>query len=253
MGLLDRKVCVVTGGSGSVGLASARRFITEGARVMLVDLHEDDLRKAAGSLNTANVAIHAADVSDATQTRAYLDATVSHFGKIDVLFSNAGNPGQSAPLTDYPEDVFDRTLAVHMRGAFLACKYALPRMHDGGSIIITSSIAGVRGGNGGNVSYVAAKHGQIGIMRAAARVAAPRRIRVNCINPGPIDNDFQTNIELAISRMTGVNATEQFNQQIPLKRHARPDEIAAAVLYLASDMSSFVTGTVHMADGGLSS
>lgn len=253
MGLLDNKTCIVTGGAGSVGLASARKFVAEGAKVMLVDLREADLKKAAASIGGPNVAFIAADVSDAAQVRAYIDATVKRFGKIDVLFSNAGNPGQSASLIEYPEDVFDRTLAVHARGAFLACKYGIPQMNDGGSIIITSSLAGVRGGAGGNISYITAKHAQIGVMRAAARWAAHRRIRVNTLNPGPIDNEFQTSIEVAISKLTGMNATEEFNKQIPLKRHGRPDEIAGTALYLASDLSSFVTGTVHMVDGGMTS
>jgi NAD(P)-dependent dehydrogenase (short-subunit alcohol dehydrogenase family) len=253
MALLDGKVCVVTGGAGSVGLASAKAFVREGGKVMIVDLKDADAARAAKEINSPNVAACGADVSSAADTKAYLAATVAKWGKIDVLFSNAGNPGQPAPLTDYPEDVFDRTLAIHVKGAFLACKYGLPQMNDGGSIIITSSLAGTRGGNGGNISYITAKHAQIGVMRAAARAAAPRNIRVNSLNPGPIDNEFQTNIENAITKMTGVNATELFNSQIPLKRHGRPDEIANTVLFLASNLSSFVTGAVIMVDGGMTS
>lgn len=253
MGLLDNKVCVITGGGGSVGLASAKAFLREGGKVMIVDLRDTDVKRATDSLNSPDAAGFAADVSDATQTRAYIAAAVAKFGKIDVLFSNAGNPGQAAPLTDYPEDVFDRTLAIHVKGAFLACKYGLPQMNDGGSIIITSSLAGTRGGNGGNISYITAKHAQIGVMRSAARAAAARNIRVNSLNPGPIDNEFQTNIENDISKMTGINATEVFNSQIPLKRHGRPDEIANTALFLASGLSSYVTGAVIMADGGMTS
>ena len=253
MGLLDNKVCVVTGGSGSVGLASARAFLREGGKVMVVDLREADVKRAVDGLKSPNAAGHVADVADAAQTKAYIDATVAKWGKIDVLFSNAGNPGKAHPLTDYPEDVFDRTLAIHAKGAFLAIKYALPQMNDGGSIIITSSLAGTRGGNGGNISYITAKHAQIGLMRCLAKELAPRRIRVNTLHPGPIDNEFQTNSENDISKMTGVNATELFNSQIPLKRHGRPDEIANVALFLASDMSSFVTGVVMMADGGMTS
>jgi NAD(P)-dependent dehydrogenase (short-subunit alcohol dehydrogenase family) len=253
MGLLDNKVCVITGGSGSVGLASAKAFLREGGKVLIVDLKEADLARAAGQLDSPNVATCQADVADAKQVKNYIDTAVGRWGKIDVLFSNAGNPGQAAPLTDYPEDVFDRTLAVHAKGAFLACKYGIPQMNDGGSIIITSSLAGTRGGNGGNISYITAKHAQIGVMRAAARAAASRKIRVNSLNPGPIDNEFQTTIENAISKMTGTNATELFNSQIPLKRHGHPSEIADVALFLASDMSSFVTGVVLMADGGMTS
>jgi NAD(P)-dependent dehydrogenase (short-subunit alcohol dehydrogenase family) len=253
MGLLDSKVCVITGGAGSVGLASAKAFAREGAKVMIVDLNPDEAARAAKEVSAPNIASCGADVSKAADVKAYIAATVEKWGKIDVLFSNAGNPGQAAPLTEYPEDVFDRTLAIHARGAFLACKYALPHMNDGGSIIITSSLAGTRGGNGGNISYITAKHAQIGVMRSAARAAAARNIRVNSLNPGPIDNEFQTNIENDITRMTGVNATELFNAQIPLKRHARPEEIANTALFLASPMSTFITGAVIMADGGMTS
>ena len=253
MGLLDNKVCIVTGGGGSVGLASAKAFVREGGKVMIVDLREADVKRARDAIDGPHVAGFAADVSDAAQTQAYIAATVAKFGRIDVLFSNAGNPGKAAPLTEYPEDVFDRTLAIHAKGAFLACKYGLPHMNDGGSIIITSSLAGTRGGNGGNISYITAKHAQIGVMRSAARAAASRNIRVNSLNPGPIDNEFQTNIENDISKMTGINATEVFNAQIPLRRHGKPDEIANTALFLASSLSSFVTGAVIMADGGMTS
>jgi len=251
MAMLKDKVCVITGGAGSVGLASARLFLDEGAKVMLVDLRADDLKRAAGGLGNAAVATTLADVSDAAQTRGYIDATVAKWGKIDVLFSNAGNPGISAPLADYPEDVFDRTMAIHIKGAFLACKYGLPQMNDGGSVIITSSIAGLRAGGAGNISYITAKHAQVGVMRVVAKAAAPRRIRVNSLHPGPIDNEFQTGIEQQMSKMMGVDATAMFNQMIPLKRHARPEEIARSALYLASDMSSFVTGTTLLVDGGM--
>lgn len=251
--LLDNKVCVITGGAGSIGLAAARRFVQEGAKVMLVDLRQEDLDRASATLAASPVTTFAADASDAAQVRASFEATVARWGLIDVLFSNAGNPGHNARLPEYPEDAFDRTMAIHAKGAFLACKYGVAHMNDGGSIIITSSVAGVRGGVGTNIAYVAAKHAQIGIMRAAARAAAPRGIRINTINPGPVDNEFQTGIENAMSDILGVNVTEQLNQTVPLKRHARPDEIVGAVLYLASDLSSYVTGTVHMVDGGLMS
>lgn len=252
MGLLERKVCVITGGAGSVGLASADTFVREGARVMLVDLRESDLDRAAHTVASPNVATHAADVSQIADTKAYIDATVARWGKIDVLFSNAGTSGVVAPVPDYPEDVFDSVIAVHVRGAFLACRYGLPRMNDGGSIIITSSIVGLRGDGGGACAYVTAKHAQVGLMRSVAKGAARRNIRVNTLHPGPIDNEFQLGIERGISRLVGRDATEMLNEAIPLHRHARPDEIARAALFLASDQSSFTTGATLTADGGLS-
>jgi NAD(P)-dependent dehydrogenase (short-subunit alcohol dehydrogenase family) len=142
---------------------------------------------------------------------------------------------------------------VHVKGAFLACKYGARQMRDGGSIVITSSVAGVRGGAGQNISYAAAKHAQIGVVRAAARALAVRGIRVNSINPGPVDNGFQTGIEDRMSALSGVNVTEELNKVIPLKRHAQPDEVATVALFLASSMSSYVTGAVHMVDGGMMS
>ena len=137
-----------------------------------------------------------------------------------------------------------------MRGAFLACKYGLPRMNDGGSVIVTSSVVGAMGAPGA-VAYVTAKHAQVGLMRTVAKEAAARRIRVNTLHPGPIDNAFQARIEEGIGKMAGIDATRMLNDAIPLHRHAAPEEIARSALYLASDLSSFVTGSVLMADGGL--
>jgi NAD(P)-dependent dehydrogenase (short-subunit alcohol dehydrogenase family) len=250
MPLLQDKVCVITGGAGSVGLASARLFLSEGAKVMLVDLREADLASRVNELASSGVDWVAADVSDAAATRTYMERSVSRFGPIDVLFSNAGNQGPITPVTEYPEDAFDAQIAVHVRGAFLACKYGLPRMNDGGSVIITSSVVGAMGAPGA-VAYVTAKHAQVGLMRTVAKEAARRRIRVNTLHPGPIDNAFQARIEENIGKMVGIDATKMLNDAIPLHRHAAPDEIARSALYLASDLSSFVTGSVLMVDGGL--
>jgi NAD(P)-dependent dehydrogenase (short-subunit alcohol dehydrogenase family) len=253
MPLLQDKVCIVTGGAGSVGAASARLFLAEGAKIMLVDRREDELAKVAKQLGGDKIVTRAADVTQADQVRAYIDATVTKWGKIDVLFSNAGNSGVVAPIETYPDDVFDSVIAVHVRGAFLACKYGLPQMREGGSIVITSSVVGVRGDGGGSVAYVTAKHAQVGLMRSVSKNAAAKNIRVNTLHPGPIDNEFQLNIEKGIGAMTGLDGTKLLDQAIPLHRHARPEEIARAALFLASDQSSFTTGSILMADGGMSS
>jgi NAD(P)-dependent dehydrogenase (short-subunit alcohol dehydrogenase family) len=251
MSLMKDKVCVISGGAGSIGLASAKRFIAEGARVMLIDLPGAALDEAVKACCSKEVIGFAADVSDAMQVQAAFEKVTQTWGKLDVIVSNAGNAGRNSRIEDYPEDIFDLTMTIHARGAFLACKYGAPIMNDGGSIIITSSVSGVRGGNGVNMAYVTAKHAQIGVMRVAAKALAARGIRVNTINPGPVDNEFQTGIEIEMGALLGMNITEQLNQTVPLKRHARPDEIAGAVLYLASDLSTYVTGTVHMVDGGI--
>ena len=143
MGMLDGKICIVTGAAGSLGRASATRFVAEGAKVMLVD------RDRAGPRCRAEVAArgarhrHAGRRHQRRDTTAYVDATVARWGPIDVLFSNAGISGVIRPVTDYPEDVFDAVVAVNLKGSFLACKHALPKMRDGGSIIMTSSVVGV--------------------------------------------------------------------------------------------------------------
>ena len=123
-------------------------------------------------------------------------------------------------------------------------------MNDGGSIVITCSVAGTRG-DAGVYAYITAKHAQIGLMRCLAKELAPRRIRVNTIHPGPIDNQFQLVVEAGVGNALGRDGTEFFNSIIPLGRHGRPEEIANSVLYLASDQSSFVTGSMHMVDGGM--
>jgi NAD(P)-dependent dehydrogenase (short-subunit alcohol dehydrogenase family) len=251
MGLLDNKVCVITGGAGSLGLASARRFVAEGAKVMLVDLREADLERAKSELKSGHVETTAADVSKADATKNYIDHTVAKFGKIDVLFSNAGNQGPITPTTEYPEDVFDSIMAVHVRGTFLCCKYGLPHMNDGGSIVITSSVVGAMGAPGA-VAYVTAKHALVGMMRTLAKENARRKIRVNTLHPGPIDNEFQAKVDAGIGKLAGgVDGRKLLDATIPLGRHADPDEIARSALFLASDMSAFVTGSMLMADGGL--
>jgi len=255
MSLLKDKVCIITGGCGSVGLASAHLFLQHGAKVLLVDLDGARLAAARDELGGAGVEVFAGDVSEAATVQTYVDAAASRWGKIDVLFSNAGNAGSICELDDYDEDAFDRTYRIHVKGAFLACKYGPRQMRNGSSIIITSSMAGTRGGAGAgqNIAYVTAKHAQTGVVRAAARALAPRGIRVNSLNPGPIANGFQQEIEDRIGALSGTDITAQINGEIPLGRHADPSEVANVALYLASDMSSFVTGHIHAVDGGLAS
>lgn len=252
MGMMDGKVCVVTGGAGSLGLASASLLLHQGARVTIVDNRQDALARAAESLRGSADVLQAvtADVSSSEATRNYISRTVAKWGKIDCLFSNAGLSGVTKPITEFPEEVFDAVMAVNVRGSFLACKYGLPQMNDGGSIIITSSIMGVKGGPD-ICAYTTSKHALIGLMRTVSKEAAQRNIRCNVLAPGPIDNAFQTEIEERLTQRSGQNGTEMINQVIPLRRHAKAEEIARMVLFLASDQSSFSTGSVFMADGGL--
>jgi NAD(P)-dependent dehydrogenase (short-subunit alcohol dehydrogenase family) len=250
MGLMDGKVCIVTGGAGSLGLASAKLLHKEGASVMLVDLSEADLKKAAGAIGRDRVAYTAADVSQQPQVKKYIDATLAQWKRIDVLFSNAGNHGAHKPIADYPEDNFDAVWGVHVKGAFLAAKYGLPMMAKGGSFIITSSVVGVRGMPGA-YAYITAKHAQVGLMRCLAKEVGRRGIRVNTLHPGPIDNQFQLDVERDLSAVVGRDATQMLNELVPLGRHVDPEEVARSVLYLASDLSIYTNGTTLMVDGGM--
>lgn len=251
MGLLDGKTCLITGGAGSIGLATARLFLAEGAKVMLADLDEQNLKTLVNEVGEDNLDYRAADITNAKAVSGLVEATVKRWGQIDVLFSNAGNFGTVAPIDQYPEDVFDSVYAVHVKGAFLACKYAVPKMVNGASIVITSSVAGTRG-DPGVYGYITAKHAQIGLMRCLAKELAPRNIRVNTIHPGPIDNSFQHAVEEDLTKLIGRDGGEFFDEQTPLGRHGTADEIAQSVLYLASTQSSYTTGTLLMADGGMS-
>jgi NAD(P)-dependent dehydrogenase (short-subunit alcohol dehydrogenase family) len=247
---LDGKVCFITGGAGSVGMATARLFVREGASVALIDLDERTTMAAAAELGDRAIGL-AADVSKNLDVERAVATTVARLGAIDVVFSNAGNFGTVAPIAEFPIDVFDAVLAVHVRGAFLVCKHATPHMRDGGSVIITSSVAGVRG-DPGVYGYIVAKHAQVGLMRCLAKELAPRRIRVNTIHPGPINNGFQHSVEADLTKVINRDGAEFFNAMIPLGRHGAPEEIAQSVLYLASDESQFTTGSLLMVDGGMS-
>jgi NAD(P)-dependent dehydrogenase (short-subunit alcohol dehydrogenase family) len=259
VGIMNGRTCVITGGAGSIGLSSAALLLREGANVMLVGRNAGNLETAMATLSAPGgpadggadrVSYMAADVSSAEDTKRYLDETTCRWGKIDVIFSHAGISGVLAPVTDYPEDVFDQVMAINVRGSFLACKYGLPLMNDGGSIIITSSIMGVTA-DPGVVAYATSKHALIGLAKVVAKEAAARNIRVNVVAPGPTDNTFQAAIEERLTHIVGEDGTEFLNHLIALGRHARAEEIAQMVLFLASNRSSFSTGAVFMADGGM--
>ena len=252
MGLMNNKTCIITGAAGSIGLATTSLLLKEGARVMMVDSDEERLARSFKTLNTSEeiAEIIKANVVDAEETQKYIGRTVQKWGKIDVLFSHAGISGVIKPVTEYPEEVFDEVMAVNIRPTFLACKYGIPNMNDGGSIIITSSIMGVRA-DPGVCAYAASKHALIGLARAVAKETVSRNIRVNILAPGPIDNAFQSKIEERLTEVVGEDGTEMLNRAIPLGRHGTAEEIAGMALFLASGQSSFSTGSIFMADGGM--
>jgi NAD(P)-dependent dehydrogenase (short-subunit alcohol dehydrogenase family) len=215
---------------------------------MISDLEERAVRGAASAIGAESVA---ADVTVSEQVHAVVSAAVDRFGRVDVAFANAGVFGVVAPVPDYPVETFQQVMAVNVLGSFLLAKHALAVMGDGGSLIINSSVVGLTSDRGIS-AYATSKHALVGLMRTAAKENAARGIRVNSLHPGPTDNEFQHAIEIEAVGASREESARAFEQMIPLARHAAPEEIAQAAVFLASDESSFITGTTLVVDGGLS-
>lgn len=247
---LENKVAIITGGAGSIGKITAKLFLEEGAKVFLVDVNEQELKAVDAELEGSRIKYCVADVSKSEDVQHYVNEAVKEFGKIDIFFNNAGIEGIVKPLVDYPEEVFDKIMAINVRGMWLGNKYVLPQMNDGGSIIMTSSVAGIVG-FAGLGAYVTSKHATVGIMRVSAIEAAPRKIRVNSVHPSPVNNRMMRSIEEGASAGHADEVKKQFEASIPLGRYAEPIEIAKLVVFLASDDSQFITGTTQVIDGGL--
>jgi len=250
MTALKNKVAVITGGAGGIGKATAKLFLAEGAKVMLIGRTEEKLKKTLTELNNENVHYCVADVSKAEDNIHYVNDTLIRLGKIDIFFNNAGIEGVVKPISEYPESEFDKVIAINLKGVWLGCQHVLPKMSDGGSVIITSSVAGLKGFEGLG-AYVASKHGVIGIMRVAALENANRNIRVNTIHPGPVNTRMMRSIEHEISPGNPAEVKKGFEADVPLARYAEAKEIADLTLFLASDASKYITGSQYVVDGGM--
>jgi NAD(P)-dependent dehydrogenase (short-subunit alcohol dehydrogenase family) len=248
---LSGRSAIITGAAGGIGFSTAKLFLAEGASVVLVDRDAEALARCAAELDPARVAHVAADVSQPGDVARYVALAVERFGRIDVLFANAGIEGAVMPITEYPVDAFDRVLAVNLRGPFLAIQQAAPIMtkSGGGSIIVTSSVAGLIGSSGLS-AYVTSKHGVIGLVRTAAVELAKSKIRVNALNPGPIENRMMRSIEEQASPGHAEAVKQGFTAMVPLGRYGTNEEMARLALFLASNDSAYCTGAVFVADGG---
>ncbi|MDN3425714.1 glucose 1-dehydrogenase [Microbacterium sp. APC 3898] len=246
VGRLQDKVAVITGGAGGIGKVTAQHFLDEGASVVLVDLFEDALAEAKKELGGKVLTVQA-DVSKEEDVQKYVDKTVEQFGKIDIFFNNAGIEGKVAPITEQKVEDFDKVIAVNVRGVFLGLQKVLPVMikQKSGSIINTSSVAGL--GGSPNVSpYITSKHAVVGLTKAAAVESAPHGIRVNSIHPSPVNTRMMRSLE------TGLEVDEAtMAKSIPLGRYGESDDIASLVVFLASDESTFITGSQYRIDGGM--
>ena len=249
MARLAGKVAVITGATGGIGAAASRLFAAEGADLMLVDMDAKRLEALAGETGAA---WHAGDVSDPEANEAIAAATAERFGGIDIGLLNAGIEGALAPIGDYTVEMFDRVMAVNARGVWLGLKALMPHLErrGGGSLVLTSSTAGIRAVPDMS-AYTASKHAVIGLMRSAAIEGSASNIRVNTVNPSPIDTRMIQSLEVMHGVQRG-GSNQPLAGATPLRRYGEPEEVARLMLFLASDESSFCTGGVYMVDGGVS-
>jgi NAD(P)-dependent dehydrogenase (short-subunit alcohol dehydrogenase family) len=247
MGRLEGKVCVITGAGGGIGREAALLFSEEGARICIADVNEEGGRETAGSCSDAF--FFRVDVTDATSVKAMCASTTEHFGGIDVLYNNAGiMPANDASILDTEPDAWQRVQDVNTKGVYLCCKAGIPHLLErgGGSIINVASFVALVGAATSQISYTASKGAVLAMSRELAVEFARQNIRVNALCPGPVETPL-------LMRLfeSDPGAMERRLIHVPMGRFARAKEIAHGALFLASDDSSYVTGSTFLVDGGL--
>src|SRR5207253_1706695 len=244
-GLLNGKVAIITGASRGIGAASARIFAASGAKVVLAARDAGAIATVAKDiLSTGGQAVAVpTDVDDPMSVERLVQQTLDIYGRLDVAFNNAGDGHMPTPLADIKVEDFERAIRVNLTGVFLAMKYEIPAMlRSGGGVIVNmSSTAGVQGVRG-MAAYVASKHGVVGLTKTAALDYAEQNIRVNVVAPGPI-------LTHRLAQLPD-ERRDEIAAYVPLRRIGKPEEVAAAVVWLCSDEASFVTGATIPIDGG---
>jgi NAD(P)-dependent dehydrogenase (short-subunit alcohol dehydrogenase family) len=246
---LEGKVALITGGNSGMGLATAKLFAEQGAKVAITGRRQKDLDVAVkeiggGEARTMGVQ---GDVSKMADLDRLMQSIKDQFGHLDIIFANAGH-GQLTPLGQVTEEEYDAQFATNVKGVFFTVQKALPLLRDGGSIILNSSIAGYKGMEAFSV-YSATKAAVRSFARTWTNDLKMRKIRVNSLSPGPIDTPILSKAGLTAEQVEGWK--ESLKKSVPLGRMGRSEEIAATVLFLASDDSSFITGIDLTVDGGL--
>ncbi|MBA3353422.1 MAG: SDR family oxidoreductase [Blastocatellia bacterium] len=249
---LEGKVAIITGATGGIGEATAKRFLEEGASVMLVGRSSEKLKETHVRLATVGpVATAVADAADEAATSEAVAATVKAFGGVDILVANAGTEGRCAPIEELTIEDFESVFKTNVIGVWLAMKYCVEPMKktESGSMIAISSIAGMIGFPI-MASYIASKHAVCGLVKTAALELAPFNVRVNAIAPAPIDNRMIRSLESQFNPDDTEAVHEMVISKIPMGRYGTNDEVANLALFLASDEASYCTGSIHMIDGG---
>lgn len=248
MGMLTGKVAMITGAADGIGRAAVMVFAREGARVLACDIDGDGAEAAAQAVRDSGGEAQASqmDVSDRAQVRAGVDLAVNTWGSLDVAFNNAGITGPMSPLVGYPDEWFDRVIAVNLRGTWNCLQEQIPVMLRGGAgaIVNASSGAGAVGAPGIGI-YTATKHGILGLTKVAALENATAGVRVNAVLPGVIDTSQPRNLTQGTP-----GAMDAFHAAMPIGRLGRPEEVAEAAAWLCSDRASLVTGEGVAVDGG---
>ncbi len=245
----EKKVALVTGAASGMGLATAQAFTAAGAAVVMADFREDAVKTEAQKLSAAGHKVIAlrCDVSDETQVEQMVDRTVFEFGRLDAAFNNAGVMARIAPTADSTREDWDRVIGINLRGVWSCLQHELRQMERQGSgAIVNNASVGALTGNPGIGSYIASKHGVVGLTRTAALEYIKHGIRVNAINPGLIDTRIARDVVSGDEQ-----AYHETAKHVPIGRAGRPEEIASAVLWLCSPGASYVVGHALTVDGGM--
>ncbi len=250
MNSMEGKVIAVTGGAGGIGEATARMAYGQGASVVITDREASPVETMAKSLGDRAVGL-AVDVTQRQDNERMVTAALEHFGRLDGVFLNAGIEGEVGPFESRSDAAWEKVFAVNIHGVRLGVEAALPalRKTGGGSIVITSSVAGLRGASGLS-PYVSSKHAVVGMMRCLAAELGPEGIRVNTLNPGPVDNRMMRSIEDQANPGHGKEVQASFTARIPLGRYVTNEECAAMAVFLLSDAASGCNGDTYLVDGG---